>query len=402
MKVLQINSVCGTGSTGRIVTDIHKILIGQGHESYIAYGRGKEIKIETAMRIGTKKDNYSHVALTRLFDKHGMGSKKATLQLIEKINRMDPDVIHLHNLHGYYINIEILFNYLKNAKHPVLWTLHDCWTFTGHCSHFDYIGCDKWKKGCRSCPQTNEYPKSILIDNSKSNFIRKKEIFNGVDNLTLVTASKWLQNLVQESFLNNYPVKQINNGIDLNKFKPTQSHFRRKYNIENKYLILGVAHVWGERKGFYHFIELSKRLKEDEVIVLVGLNEKQKKELPVNIIGIKRTNDIRELAEIYSAADVFVNLTLEEVMGLTNVEALACGTPVITYNSGGSKECVDKDCGVIIEKGDISKLVSTLKMFKKTGKSRYFEASQKRANLYYNKNDKFLEYTKLYEQLINT
>jgi putative colanic acid biosynthesis glycosyltransferase len=213
MKVLQINSVCGIGSTGRIATDIHDILIEQGHESYIAYGRDLPKNCENAIRIGTKIDNYTHVAKTRLLDKHGFGSIKATKEFINKVIDINPDIIHLHNIHGYYINIEILFDYLKEANKPVVWTFHDCWSFTGHCAYFDYVGCNKWKTGCYSCPEKKAYPSSLIFDNSKNNYINKKEIFTVVKNLTIVTPSQWLANLVQESFLNEYPVKVINNGI---------------------------------------------------------------------------------------------------------------------------------------------------------------------------------------------
>ena len=235
MKILQINSVCGIGSTGRIATDIHNILIEQGHESYIAYGRDLPKNCDNAIRIGTKIDNYTHVAKTRLLDKHGFGSKQATIEFIESVKELNPDIIHLHNIHGYYINIEILFNYLKEANKPVVWTLHDCWSFTGHCSHFDYIGCNKWRTGCFDCPQKQEYPKSILVDNSKWNYNKKKAIFNGLKKLTIVTPSNWLAELVGDSFLKKYEIITINNGIDTAIFKLRKSGFRYKYNLENKF-----------------------------------------------------------------------------------------------------------------------------------------------------------------------
>ncbi|WFF74407.1 glycosyltransferase [Proteiniclasticum sp. QWL-01] len=357
MKVLQVNSVCGIGSTGRIATDIHNILIEQGHESYIAYGRDLPKNCDNAIRIGTRIDNYTHVAKTRVLDKHGFGSKKATIEFIDKVKELDPDIIHLHNIHGYYINVEILFDYLKEANKPVVWTLHDCWSFTGHCAYFDYVGCNKWKRGCYGCPEKKAYPSSIIYDNSKDNYRRKKEIFTGIKNLNIVTPSQWLANLVQQSFLKEYPVKVINNGIDLDVFKPTESDFMKKNNIENKFVILGVASIWDRRKGLKYFIELAKMLHEDEVIILVGLSEKQKKGLPNNIIGITRTNNVSELASIYSIADVFVNPTLEDNFPTTNLESLACGTPVITFNTGGSPESIGLNCGFSIENK------STLELF---------------------------------------
>ncbi|WFB91441.1 glycosyltransferase [Streptococcus parasuis] len=364
MKVLQINSVCGIGSTGRIATDIHNILIDQGHESYIAYGRDLPKNCDNAIRIGTKIDNYTHVLKTRLLDKHGFGSKQATIEFIDKVKKLNPDIIHLHNIHGYYINIEILFDYIKEAKKPVVWTLHDCWSFTGHCSHFDYIGCEKWKTGCFDCPQKHEYPKSLFFDNSNWNYSKKKEVFTGVDNMTIVTPSNWLANLVRKSFHKNYEIETIHNGIDLSVFKPTQGDFRKKYNIENKFIILGVSSVWNQRKGFFEYIELSQALKPDEVIVLVGVSEKQKENLPQNIIGITRTTNVKELAEIYSAADLFVNLTLEDNFPTVNLEALACGTKVLTYDTGGSSETIDMTTGIILSEKSVLTVLEEIRNIK--------------------------------------
>jgi putative colanic acid biosynthesis glycosyltransferase len=394
VKVLQINSVCGVGSTGRIATDLYKILEEQGHECVIAYGRGNAPKEIKTIKIGTDIDNYIHVAKTRFTDKHGFGSIKATKEFISKVKQYDPDIIHLHNIHGYYINIEILFEYLKDANKPVVWTLHDCWTFTGHCAHFDYVGCDNWKEGCSSCPQKKEYPASVLINSSKWNYQKKKELFTTVKNMTIVTPSEWLKRFVEKSFLGDYDIKVINNGIDVERFKPTESDFRKKYNLQDKFIILGVSNVWIQRKGYEYFIKLSKNIQSEEVIVLVGVTEKQKRSLPNNIIGITKTNSIEELAEIYSAADVFVNLTLEEVMGLVNVEALACGTPVITFKTGGSVECVDQKCGIIVKKGDIQELITAIKILKVVNFS--LEDCIKRSKLY-NKNDRYNGYIKLYK-----
>ncbi|MBZ4663250.1 MAG: glycosyl transferase [Caloramator sp.] len=393
MKVLQINSVCGVGSTGRIATDIHQILKEQGHESFIAYGRGEAKNCDNAIRIGNDVDVYKHVALTRLFDRHGFGSKKATIDFIKKIEELDPDVIHLHNIHGYYINIEVLFSYLKRSNKKIVWTLHDCWAFTGHCAYFDYVGCDKWKTGCYNCPQKNKYPQNIFIDSSGVNYEKKKELFTGIKNMTIVTPSKWLAGLVKESFLKEYEVKVIHNGIDLNVFKPVDgSNFRKKYSIEDKFVILGVANIWDERKGLKYFIELSKMLDENYKIVLVGLNEKQLKNLPENIVGIKRTNNLNELVEIYSAADIFVNPTLEDNFPTVNLEALACGTPVITFNTGGSVECVDESCGVIVNKGDIKELQEKIKTIKIKKDYCFIQAKK------FDKKNKFNEYINMYKK----
>ena len=394
MKILQINSVCGIGSTGRIATDIHNILIEQGHESYIAYGRDLPKNCDNAIRIGTKTDNYTHVAKTRLLDKHGFSSKKATKEFINKVKDINPDIIHLHNIHGYYINIEILFNYLKETNKPVVWTLHDCWSFTGHCAYFDYVGCDKWKTGCYSCPEKKAYPSSLIFDNSKNNYINKKEILTCVKNLTIVTPSQWLANLVQESFLNEYPVNVINNGIDLNTFRPNAGDFRKKFNLNGKFIILGVASVWDRRKGLKYFVELADKVSEDEVIVLVGLTEKQINQIPQNIIGITRTDNVEELVDIYSSADVFVNPTLEDNFPTTNLEALACGTPVITFDTGGSPECIDNNTGIVVEKGNLKQLRKAILNIKENSfnESTLIERSRK----LYNKNERYQEYLDLY------
>ncbi|WP_297712630.1 glycosyltransferase [Clostridium sp.] len=348
MKILQINSVCGVGSTGRIATDLYKLIEEAGHECVIAYGRGTAPEGIKTIKIGTNFDNYMHVAKTRIFDKHGFGSTKATKEFIKKVEEYNPDVIHLHNIHGYYINIEILFDYLKRANKKVIWTLHDCWAFTGHCSYFDYVGCSKWKNGCNKCPQKKEYPNSVLMDNSEWNFNNKKDIFTGVKDLTIVTPSKWLAGLVKESYLSEYKVEVINNGIDLEVFKPTESDFRKRYGLEDKFIVLGVASVWDRRKGLNYLVELSEKLNDSYKVIVVGITEKQKRNLPKNIMAITKTNNVKELVEIYSASDVFVNPTLEDNFPTTNLEAISCGIPVITFNTGGSIECIDKKCGEIV------------------------------------------------------
>jgi len=340
LKVLQINSVCGRGSTGRIVLDIHKALIEEGHESLVAYGRESATGCENAIRIGTRKDIYAHGLYTRIFDKHGLGSQKATRHFLKDIERESPDIIHLHNIHGYYLNYEILFRFLKDFGKPVIWTFHDCWPFTGHCVYFTYVGCERWQRICHDCLQKRSYPGSLFFDNSKRNFERKRKVFTGVKDLTIVTPSKWLAGLVKQSFLRDYEVVVIPNGIDTTVFRPVQSDFKRRHDIEDRFMILGVANVWDQRKGLKYFLELADILENDEVIVLVGLTKKQVENLPENIIGITRTHNVQQLVEIYSAADVFVNPTLEETFGMTNLEAQACGTYVITFDSGGTKETI--------------------------------------------------------------
>lgn len=357
MKVLQINSVCGVGSTGRIATDIYEILKSQGHDCKVVYGRGSanNIPINDTYRIGNDCDVNFHAMMTRITDKTGFYSRKSTTKLIEYIKEYNPDVIHLHNIHGYYINVEILFNYLKECGKKIIWTLHDCWSLTGHCSYFDFIGCNKWENQCEACPQKNEYPASYGIDNSTWNFNNKKQLFCGVPNMTIVTPSDWLKNIVEESFLKDYIVERIYNGVDLQKF-----NIKNLTDTQEGYIILGVASIWDKRKGFDDYIKLANMLPEDYKVMLVGLSEKQIAKLPSNIIGIKKTDSIEELAELYEQANIFVNCTYEETLGLVNIEALACGTPVITYNTGGSPECIDESCGIVVDKGNIGQMKETI------------------------------------------
>ena len=351
MKVLQINSVCGIRSTGRICTDLADVLLQDGHECKIAYGRESvpEKYRKIAVRIGNDLDAKMHALQSRIFDNAGFGSRQATEKFIEWVKEYNPDIIHLHNIHGYYINIEVLFNYLAESNKPVVWTLHDCWAFTGHCAYFSYVKCDKWKTGCFNCPQKKRYPSSLLWDASKQNWQKKKALFTSVKNMTLVTPSKWLANEVKKSFLSNYPMKVIANGINLDVFKPTPSDFKEKNGLVGKKIILGVASSWSECKGLKDFIELSKILDEKYKIVLVGLSGNQIKGLPENVMAISRTNNVKELAEIYTAADIFFNPTYEDNFPTVNLEAQACGTPVITYRTGGSVESVPEEN--VVEQG---------------------------------------------------
>lgn len=396
MKVLQINSVCGYGSTGKIVADINNVLLASGNESLIAYGRKSSPKDIKTIKIGSDKDIAFHVLQSRLFDKHGFGSVSATKKLISQIEASKPDIFHLHNLHGYYVNVELLLNYLAEAKRPVVMTLHDCWTFTGHCAYFDYIGCDKWITECRHCPQIRQYPSSLFYDNSKNNYNKKSRLFNSLSNLQIVTPSVWLAGLVKQSFLGNYPVEVINNGVDLSIYKPTEGDFIRSHNLVNKFIILGVASVWEERKGLKYFIELSKKIGDDCRIVLVGVSKKQQQYLPGNIIGISRTNNVQELVEIYTAADVFVNPTLEDNFPVTNIEALACGTPVITFDTGGSPECIDESCGFVAEKGNLEALVNGVRKIRTSPPDPHM--CQQKATRY-DKNTVYRSYLDIYNRL---
>ena len=360
MKILMINSVCGIRSTGSICTDLAKELEKRGHIVRIAYGRGnvpEEYK-EYAYRIGNNIDVAIHGVAARIKDNSGFESRLVTKRFIKWIEQFDPDLIHLHNLHGYYLNIPLLVEYLTRSNKRVIWTLHDCWPFTGHCCYFDYEGCDRWITGCRSCPQRKMYPASF-IDKSSENFELKRTLFSKFPDMTLVTPSLWLGNLVRQSFMGKYPVKIIPNWVDLEKFKRIGTEAKNRYGTEGRTVVLGVSSGWEKRKGLDDFFLLRDRLDENYQIMLLGLNNKQLKELPEGIIGISQTDSIDELAKIYSAADVYVNPTYEDNYPTTNLEAIACGTPVVTYDTGGSRESAEM-YGMSVEKGNINKLTDAV------------------------------------------
>lgn len=351
MRVLMINSVCGIRSTGRICTDLAEEFLAEGHEVKIAYGRESvpDKYKEISIRIGNRMDIYMSAVKARLLDNEGFNSVRATKEFLKWANEYNPDLLWLHNLHGYYINIDLLFKWVKSRPNmQVKWTLHDCWAFTGHCPHFSAIKCDKWKVQCENCPQKDIYPSSIYVDKSKTNYIRKKECFLGVKDMTLVTPSNWLANLVRDSYLFKYPIEVQYNKVDNTIFKPTQSDFREKYNLQDKKIVLGVATAWGERKGLNDFIELSKMLDTNYKIVLVGLTKKQINKLPKEILGIERTNNLSELAAIYTVADVFVNPSREETFGMTTVEAELCGTTAIVYKNTACEEIIKIYGGIAV------------------------------------------------------
>jgi len=399
--VLQINSVANSGSTGRIVEEISQLAISSGWQSYIAYGRWQYNSKTKLIKIGNIISIYLHGLISVLFDGHGYGSKRATKKFLKKVDLLNPDIIHLHNIHGYYINIKLLFNYLEKKNIPVIWTLHDCWAFTGHCAHFDFIGCNKWMFQCHLCPQKHKYPASLFLSRSSHNYLLKKKIFNQIKKMTIVPVSYWLSLNVQKSFLNRHPVHIIQNGIDLDVFSAQYNveQIKIKYGINGKFLILGVASPWTKLKGLNDFILLHKLLDQDCIILLVGLNKKQIQKLPSGIIGIERTENIHTLANLYSAADLYINPTWEETFSLTNLESMACGTPIITYRTGGSVELVSENTGFIVNKGDINELYKYVNIVKQAGKAFYSEYCRKHAISQFNKQTKFLEYINLYNQI---
>lgn len=393
-----INSVCGVRSTGRICTDLAQMLEAKGHQVKIAYGRMAvpEVHQKYAYRIGSDRDVKLHGLKARLWDASGFGSIAATKRFIRWVKEYDPDLIHLHNIHGYYLNVELLFQYLRSCGKPILWSFYDCWSFTGHCAHFDYNGCQKWQKGCSKCRFSQEYPKSFL-DRSAANYEKKRKLFTGIPNLQLIVPSKWMAKMVSQSYMKDYPCHVLPNGIDVAQFVASDGDVREKYGIGEKSLVLGVSSVWQKMKGLTHINDLAQKLpKEKYAILLVGGGE-DKEPIDPSILRVHHTDSIDALCRIYTAADVFINPTLQETQGLTTVEAFACGTPAVVFNAGGAAECVDDTCGIIVPKDDTNALQAAIE---KVCREKPFkaEACRKKAEAY-DKNVCYQAFMALYDEL---
>ena len=351
MKIVQINATAKNGGTGKVCYGISKTLTEKNIENYILF-TGKEKATDNLINYATNFEIKFQALKSKIFGNYGFNSVSITKKLIKRLKKIQPDVIHMHNLHGHNANIRMLFDYFeKNPKIKIFWTFHDCWTFTGYCPYYQLSSCEKWKNECSDCPQRKSF--SWFCDKSQKLQKFKKEILLKTK-FTIITPSYWLADVVKHSMFKDYDIEVIHNGIDLGVFKPTDSDFRKRYNLENKKIVLGVSMGWEKRKGLDTFIELSKRLPEKYQVVLVGTTKEIDKQLPSQIISINKIDDQIELAKIYTEADVFVNPTSDEVFGLVNVEALACGTPVVTFNAGGSPECIDSTCGSVVEIGNIT------------------------------------------------
>ncbi len=402
MKIVEINMQL-TGSTGRIMRNIAEKASESGAEvrTYSTHAFNKIYKKlppppEGHTYYGTFLENAFHFGVAQFTGRNGCYSRLGTEQILGACRKFKPDVIHLHNMHCFCMHFPALFRFLKKQSAPVVWTLHDCWPFTGQCPHFAMIGCDKWRTGCGDCPQIHSYP-AVRVDRSEEMYRRKKAWFTGVPNMTIVTPSCWLANLVKQSFLGEYPVRVIHNGIDLSVFRPTESDFRVKYGLTDKIVLLGVSYAWNEKKGLDVFLRLAERLDECYRIVLVGTDDRLDERLPKNVISIHRTADQKELAEIYTASDLFVNPTREDTYPTVNMEALACGTPVLTFRTGGSPEIPDETCGSVVDCDDLEAL--TKEIVRITRDRPYSqEACLKRAVMF-DMNDKYEEYVRLYEEL---
>lgn len=385
--------------------EIGELAMANGWDSYIAYSGGRDgIKPckSKLMPVGGKADVAFHGLWTRLTDRHGLASWFATKRFIREIKELNPDVIHIHNIHGYFLNYKMLFEYLKEAGTPVIWTVHDCWLYTGHCYYYSSIGCDKWMNGCGNCPQRTAFPTSWFIDRSKQNLKDKSEAFNSIkDKLTIVPVSEWIRGEMSRSILKNCHYQVIHNGIDLNVFdvQPDDKTVREKYGLGDKHIILGLASIWIKEKGWDDFMEMSKMLNENEVIVMVGVTEEQQKRLPENVVGIRRTENVRQLAELYSAAVAFVNPTWQDNYPTVNLESIACGTPVVTYRTGGSIEAVTEKTGYVVEQGDVNGLLDAVREIERKGNLEYKADCRAYALANFRKEDRYADYLKLYENL---
>ncbi|MFA6308348.1 MAG: glycosyltransferase [Clostridia bacterium] len=399
MKVLQINC-SSTGSTGRISRSIHKKLLSDGHNSFFAYGYGPKCSEENTFRISNYFDIRIHGKISFFANLDGYFSSICTIALLKKINKIKPEIIHLHNLHGCYLNVFMLFNYIKSHDINVVFTLHDCWGFTAKCSHFAVDNCYKWKTECYQCPQVRLYLVHKHFDMSLKLFKDKKNAFTNLKNMTITTVSKWLALTTKESFLSKYPTEVVYNGIDINIYKPTPNDLRKRFNISDKFVILGVANYWDVRKGLKDFKKISQTIDNNYIIMLVGLNNEQIKSLPKNIIGIARTENQTELAELYSTADVFVNCSTEETFGMVTAEAMACGTPVIAYDSTACAEIVDVNTGFIIKPHDIKSIYDAIKKVNQKGKVYYSDNCRTKIVKKFSSEIMINNYMQLYEKIL--
>lgn len=402
--LLQIDACRNNGSTGRINEQIGLLAEKHGWTSYIAHGaRYANPSQLKSIQVVSKIEEYWHAIETLIFDNHGLSSRFATWRFIRKIKKIKPSIVHLHTIHGYYINYKILFRYLEKENIPVVWTLHDCWNFTGHCGHFTYEGCMRWKSVCYNCPLKTAYPASRVFDRSKKNYNDKKRIFTSIQNMTLVPVSDWLGSLVKDSFMKEASLHRIYNGIDIDVFRPMielKLSTREKLGIkETDFMMVACATAWGESKGIYDYIELAKHLDENTKLVLVGTNDSWREKLPSNIITLSRTENVQELVAIYSAADVVMNLSYQETFGLTTAEGFACGTPSIVYRATASPELITDETGYVVEPGDVQGVIRAINQIKNIGKEFYSAKCRERAVKTFNSKDNYLEYILLYEKI---
>lgn len=391
MKLMQLNCTANWGSTGKIAEGIGLAAINCGWESVIAYGRYCNASQSELCRVGSQWDVWMHYVRHRLFDGEGLGSGRATRRLIEVIREFSPDVIHLHNIHDHWLNYPLLFDFLSITDIPVVWTLHDCWTFTGGCPYFDALRCNGWRSGCAKCKRHG-----LVMNRSARNFQLKKDLIYKIKSrLTVVPVSQWLFDICKESFLSDVNMKLIHNGIDIEDFVPCTVRAAKP-------LILGVASPWNERKGLQDMFKLRELLPHDRYdMALVGLTNKQIAALPSGIMGIERTQQVADLARWYSKAWVFVNPTYSDNFPTVNIEALACGTPVVTYMTGGSPEAVDASTGAVVEQGNAAAMAGAVKWVIANWRKCDVNSCRRRAVQEFDSKAQFAKYVDLYGSLLS-
>lgn len=400
--LLQINGCANIASTGRMAEDIGDVAIANGWKSYIAYGRSACKSNSNLIKIGSKVSVLCHVLQARFFDRCGRASIHSTNELLKQIDRISPDVIQLHNLHGYFVNVPLLLNYIAKHDIPTIWTLHDCWPITGHCAHFALSNCNKWRTLCYDCPIRNEYPKSF-IDNSTNNYNIKKEAIENIPRISFITGSKWMYEIAKSSFIGNRSINIIPHGIDIDIFQPREeaNKLRNKLGLSDKFVILATGTSWEDYKGLGDFCKLRKELSSDYEILVVGLPLNKINDLPIGIRGFSKTNSPFELSVFYSMADCVMSLSRLESFGLTPVEGFACGTPAIVYNSTALPELITEQTGYVVEPGDIEDLKHKLSLLKQRGKRFYSESCRKIAVEKYNKKISYNKYISIYSKYIN-
>lgn len=352
MKVAQINATCGSGSTGKICLSVSKLLNERAVGNVIFYSQGMS-DYSKGIKFSTDRYKKIQALKSRICGNWGFNSKMATRRLISELEHFAPDIVHIHNIHAHDCDLDMLLPYLKEKRIKVFWTFHDCWAFTGYCTHFLMENCDKWKTECRNCVKWREY--SWIFDRSNMLFQKKKTLLDDLD-ITLITPSDWMAKTVKQSFLSQKEIVVIHNGINLDVFKPSRSNFRDRYDLQGKKIVLGVAFNWGYAKGLDVVNKLANMLDEEYAIVLVGTTPAVDKQLSPRIICIHKTDDQAQLADIYSAADVFINPTREENYPTVHLESIACGTPVISFDVGGCKETIPEGCGECVSCGDVEEM----------------------------------------------
>ncbi|MBO5480982.1 MAG: glycosyltransferase [Clostridia bacterium] len=374
MKILQINAVYGTGSTGRIVADISDTIKRAGGESFVAYQSTIE-PVENAFVMGSSFTRKVDALRARVFGLQAYGSKRATKRLLRWMDEIKPDVVHLHNLHSHYIHLPLLCKYLAKKDIPTVITLHDCWFFTGKCTHYTSAKCNKWQTGCGNCPQLKKDIPSWLFDRTAKMWKDKKELFSAIPRLAVIGVSDWITNEAKKSFLQNAKIIQrIYNWIDLQTFYPREENIREQYHLpKDKFLIFCIGAGWNNRmEKWRDLLRLAQKLPSNMHIVLGG-SVQSPQDLPDNITSIGYIHSTENLAKLYAGVDAYVHLSREDTFGKVIAEAMACGTPAVVYNATACPELVGKGCGYVVKTGDIDGICVALQMIQEKGKSAYLE-----------------------------